>query len=309
MTADEAIFARLQEGREAFLALVAQVRPDLHRYCARMTGSIADGEDVVQDTLARAYYELSQLKEVPALRAWLFCIAHNRALDFLGRYERRMAGPLDAAPEAAADESGAPDSALARQEAVRAAVSRFLELAPAQRSCVILKDVLDHSLEEVAALLELSVPAVKAALHRGRARLHKLSAAPAAVAPPPPASPATARYAALFNARDWEGVRALLVDDVRLDLVSREKRAGRQDVSHYFTNYDRVHDWRLVPGWLGEREVLAVFRNSGDGRPGYFIELTLTGGRVAAIRDFRYVPYVGRDAEIVLAAATETEMS
>jgi RNA polymerase sigma-70 factor (ECF subfamily) len=95
----------------------------------------------------------------------------------------------------------------------------------------------------------------------------------------------------------------MLVDDVKLDLVSREKRAGRQNVSHYFTNYDKAHDWRLVPGWLGEREVLAVFRNPADARPGYFIELTLTGGRVAAIRDFRYVPYVGRETEIVLAGA------
>jgi hypothetical protein len=105
----------------AFLAVVAEVRPDLHRYCARMTGSVADGEDLVQDTLAAAYYELSQLRELPALRAWLFRIAHNRPLE--------------------------------QAEAVRAAVSRFLELAPAQRSCVILKDVLEHSLEEVAALV------------------------------------------------------------------------------------------------------------------------------------------------------------
>jgi hypothetical protein len=211
-----------------------------------------------------------------------------------------MGGPLDAVPEVAADESFAPDGALARAEAVRAAVSRFLELAPAPRSCVILKDVLGHSLEEVADLLELSVPAVKAALHRGRARLHELSSAPPVPAPPTPVSLTAARYAALFNARDWEAVRAMLVDEVKLDVVSREKRAGRQNVSHYFTNYDKVHDWHLVPGWLGGREVLAVFRNPGDERPGYFIELTPEGGRVAAIRDFRYVPYVGREAEISL---------
>jgi RNA polymerase sigma factor (sigma-70 family) len=301
VTADDPIFAKLQEGRTAFLALVAEVRPDLHRYCARMTGSVADGEDVVQDTLARAYYELSQLRELPALRAWLFRIAHNRALDFLGRYERRMGEPLDAAPEAAADRDAAPDTALSREEAVRAAVSRFLELAPAPRSCVILKDVLDHSVEEIAALLELTVPAVKAALHRGRERLRALSVSTTAPVSRPPVSLAVVRYAALFNARDWDGVRAMLADDVRLDVVSREKRAGRPNVSHYFTNYDRVQDWHLVPGWLVGREVLAVFRNPEDARPGYFIELSLRGDQVATIRDFRYVPYVGREAEIVLA--------
>jgi RNA polymerase sigma factor (sigma-70 family) len=169
ITADHALFGKLQEGRSEFLALVAEVRPELHRYCARMTGSVADGEDVVQDTLARAYYELSELKEVPPLRPWLFRIAHNRAIDYLRRYERRMSEPLDA-PELAADDGPDPEAALARDQAVRMALSRFLELPPAQRSCVILKDVLDHSLDEIAALLELSTLAVKAALHRGRSR-------------------------------------------------------------------------------------------------------------------------------------------
>src|SRR6266404_8057611 len=95
MASNEDIFSELQQGRRRFLALVDDVRPDLHRYCARMTGSIADGEDVVQDTLARAYYELSELRELPALRSWLFRIAHNRALDYLRRYDRRMGEPLD----------------------------------------------------------------------------------------------------------------------------------------------------------------------------------------------------------------------
>src|SRR6516225_6678041 len=99
MTRDEGLFAKLQEGRKEFLALVAEVRPDLLRYCARMMGSIAEGEDVVQDSLARAYYELSQLKEIPPLRPWLFRIAHNRALDCLRRYERRMSEPIEVAVE------------------------------------------------------------------------------------------------------------------------------------------------------------------------------------------------------------------
>jgi len=294
------ILSRLEETRRQFLALVDDVRPDLHRYCARMTGSIADGEDIVQDTLARAFYELSELKELPALRPWLFRVAHNRALDYLRRYERRMSEPLDVALEIAADDALDPENALAREQAVRAAVSRFLELAPAQRSCVILMDVLDHSLDEIAGLLDLSVPAVKAALHRGRARLRELSQAPAAAARARAISPALARYAARFNARDWDGVRAMLVDDVRLDLVSRWKRAGRHEVSQYYTNYDSQRDWRLVPGWLDGREVLAVFRDPRSARPSYFMELALVDGKVVAIRDFRYVPYIAREAVIEL---------
>ena len=297
-TVHNSILSKLEEGRRQFLALVDEIRPDLHRYCARMIGSIADGEDVVQDTLARAYYELSELKELPALRPWLFRIAHNRALDHLRRYERRMGNPLEVAVDTAADNEFEPDNKFAREEAVHAALSRFVELAPAQRSSVILKDVLDYSLDEIATLLELSVPAIKAALHRGRVRLHELSKASGPTAPPLTISPAVERYAALFNARDWDGVRAMLVDDVKLDLVSRLKRTGRRDVSTYFTNYDKVGDWHLVPGWLDNREVLAVFRDPRDARPGYFVELTLIDGCVAVIRDFRYVPYIAREAVI-----------
>jgi RNA polymerase sigma-70 factor, ECF subfamily len=298
-TADDSILTQLDESRRQFLALVNDVRPDLHRYCARMTGSIPDGEDVVQDTLARAYYELPELKELPAMRSWLFRIAHNRALDYLRRYERRMGEPLEAAAEIAADNTAEPDIALTRQEAVRGAISQFLELAPAQRSCVILKDVLDYSLEEITAMLEMSLSAVKAALHRGRTRLRELSKVPSPAEPRRATSPALARYAALFNARDWDGVRAILVDEVKLDLVSRWKATGRRQVSTYFTNYDSVTDWHLVPGWLDSREILAVLREPRAPRPTYFIELRLVDdGRVAAIRDFRYVPYIAYEAEI-----------
>src|SRR5580658_1139439 len=75
--------ASLVAAREQFLAMVAGVRPELHRYCARLTGSVIEGEDIVQDTLARAIYALSLQAEVPPLRLWLFKIAHSAALDFL----------------------------------------------------------------------------------------------------------------------------------------------------------------------------------------------------------------------------------
>ena len=298
-TADDSILSQLDESRRQFLALVNDVRPDLHRYCARMTGSIPDGEDVVQDTLARAYYELSELEELPAMRSWLFRIAHNRALDYLRRYERRMGEPLEAAAEIAADNTAEPDIALTRQEAERGAISQFLELAPAQRSCVILKDVLDYSLEEITAMLEMSLSAVKAALHRGRTRLRELSKVPSPAEPRRAKSPALVRYAALSMPATGMVFRAILVDEVKLDLVSRWKATGRRQVSTYFTNYDSVTDWHLVPGWLDSREILAVLREPRVPRPTYFIELRLVDdGRVAAIRDFRYVPYIAYEAEI-----------
>ena len=272
---------------------LAEMRPRLHRYCARMTGSVIDGEDVVQDTLAQAYYQLPELTEMPPLRPWLFRIAHNRAIDHHRRSRYRVAEPLEAALEIADDPLREPDNALARGQAVRAALSSFLRLAPAQRACVVLMDVLGHSLDEIAAQLELSVPAVKAALHRGRSALRDGSDAPVD-APAPPVSPALLRYARLFNAHDWDGVRALLADDVRLDLVSRRRLAGREQVGVYFGNYERAGDWRLVPGWLDRREVLAVSTAAQATR--YFIELSWSDGRVATIRDLRYVRYIADEA-------------
>jgi RNA polymerase sigma factor (sigma-70 family) len=300
--ATSAIIGTLEQARRQFLALVEHVRPELLRYCTRMTGSVADGEDVVQETLARACFELPQLKELPLLRPWLFRIAHNRAIDHW-RYEaQRASEPLDAALEVAAAAALEPDHVAARHQAVHAAISSFLALAPAQRGCVILKDVLEHSTDEIASELNLSVAAVKAALHRGRAALREANAAAAPAPPAPPPSAALKRYAGLFNAHDWDGVRSLLADDVRLDLVSRRKAAGRRDVGNYLDNYRRSSGWHMVPAWFDGREVLAVLSDANSARPRYFIELGWRDGQVVAIRDFRYVAYIAQEGSFELAA-------
>ncbi|AKV01415.1 RNA polymerase sigma-54 factor RpoN [Labilithrix luteola] len=301
MTDIHALAAELSEGRARFLALVENVRPELHRYCARMTGSVADGEDIVQETLARAYYAFPELKTVPPLRPWLFKIAHGRAIDHLRRYERKMGAPLETVLDSATDAALDPEDAVARSEAVQLAVSRFVELPPAQRSAVILKDVLGHSIEEICELLDVSEPAVKAALHRGRTRLKALTSAAEQLEPARATSLDVARYARLFNERDWDGVRAMLAEDVRLDLVGRSRRTGRRDVGGYVDNYSALHDWHFVPAWLGGREVLAVFRDPADPSPGYFVELAFEEGKVTSIHDFRYVPYIAREAVLVIA--------
>src|SRR5437867_6293315 len=89
--------------RERFATLVAEIRPELHRYCARMTGSVVDGEDVVQDTLAKAFYLLPQTAEIANLRSWIFRIAHNKAVDYTRAYARRFGESLDEHPDLAAD--------------------------------------------------------------------------------------------------------------------------------------------------------------------------------------------------------------
>jgi len=298
------IISTLEQARRQFLALVDHVRPELLRYCTRMTGSVSDGEDVVQETLARACFELPQLKELPLLRPWLFRIAHHRAIDHWRHEARRASEPLDAALDIADTAAFEPDHFVAQQQAVRAAVSSFLSLAPAQRGCVILKDVLEHSIDEIATELSLSVPAVKAALHRGRAALQHAQAAALPAARPSAPSPALKRYAGLFNAHDWDGIRSLLADDVRLDLVSRRKAAGRRDVGNYLDNYQKSRDWHIVPSRFDGREVLAVFSEPTASRPRYFIELGWRDGRVVTIRDFRYVAYIAQEGAFELASPT-----
>ncbi|CAN5734837.1 sigma-70 family RNA polymerase sigma factor [soil metagenome] len=302
-TEDEAagaapIKAALDQGRRQFLELVEHVRPDLHRYCARMTGSLADGEDVVQDTLARAYYQFSELDALTPLRPWLFRIAHNLAIDHYRRSTYRRTESLNEALEIADDGAREPDHLLAQRQAVGMAVRTFLQLAPAQRACVILKDVLDHSLEEIAAHLDLTVPAVKAALHRGRTSLVERARPSGTTSSELRGSPALLRYTQLFNAHDWEGIRAMLANDVRLDVVSKSKSVGRSVVGQYFTNYDRLVGWHMEPAWLDGHEVVAVYPHQGAERALYFVDVDVDdcGGEITSIHDFRHVPYIMRDA-------------
>jgi RNA polymerase sigma factor (sigma-70 family) len=229
-----------QERRAELLALAGELRPDLHRYCARLMGSVIDGEDIVQDTLIRAFVALQDLEEAPLLRPWLFRIVHNRALDLLRSREVRMAEPIDAATDVADSAQPDPLEVLMRNEAVKTAVSRFVELPTLQRSVVILKDVLDESLIEIAALLGLTVDAVKGHLARGRAHLREINALDRPLADARPASAAVARYVALFNQRDSDGLRMLLADDVKLHQSLHPLRVGRADVGLLFTLYAKI---------------------------------------------------------------------
>jgi RNA polymerase sigma factor (sigma-70 family) len=270
--------AGFAQAREQFLAMVGALRPELHRYCARLTGSVIEGEDIVQDTLARAFYALSMMPEVPPLRPWLFRIAHNAAIDFLRRHGHKYTESRDDLDDAIGLDDRA-DPAV-----VRAALSRFLVLPVSQRSAVILKDVLGYSAEDAAAVMGATLPAVKAALVRGRARLRDAETAPVALDASRRAE--LDRYAARFNAGDWDGVRALIGEDCRLDLVAKSQRRGKA-VGAYFANYEQLAVQLSVVELDGEL-VLAAHVD-GQANPAYFIRLSWDAGRVQQIRDFRYV--------------------
>jgi RNA polymerase sigma factor (sigma-70 family) len=109
--------------RADFDALCDELRPDLHRFCARMLGDACEGEDVLQDALVLAFHRFLELKEVHSLRAWLFQVAHNKCIDHL-RTRRRFEPISDAMSDAAP----APDDELAKRQRALLAFHRFTEL-------------------------------------------------------------------------------------------------------------------------------------------------------------------------------------
>ena len=287
------------ESRQRFLDLVADVRPELHRYCARMTGSVFDGEDVVQDTLAKAWFALAEMDATPPLRPWLFRIAHNASMDFVRRYEYRNLD-ADADPEMAADMMAARDRDAHEPDGdlVETALKVFAALSPVQRSALALKDVLSLSLEETADTMGLSVAAVKGALVRARANVAKARTSGAAAVVD---DERLRKYALLFNARDWDGLRAMFGEETRLDVISRYTVRGPA-ASAYFTKYAEimpVENLRAVAGAVAGVPVIAMFRPAASTSAAYFVRLEWGDERVAHVRDFRYVPYIGEDAEFV----------
>jgi len=188
------------------------------------------------------------------------------------------------------------------REIAAASLRTFMRLPVAQRSSVILMDVLGYSLEEVGAVMDATIPAVKAALHRGRARLRELAQEPDDLPLPVFAEPERsllAVYVDRFNARDFDAIRNTLAEEVRLDLVARKRLSGRREVGKYFHNYLSVQDWRLVPGLVdGRPAALVCDPDDKSSTPTYFVLLEWTGGGLVSIRDFRYARYAIEGAEL-----------
>src|SRR6266849_8294022 len=280
--------------------LLARMRPKLHRYCARMVGSVIDGEDVLQDALIKAVESLASAGPVGNPEGWLFRIAHNTALDFLRRRNRQEA--LRSAEEV--DMIADPADAVLSRQIASASLRTFMRLPVAQRSSVILMDVLGCSLQEICEGMDFSLPAVKAALHRGRTQLRVLADEPDD-RPPPTLSDADRKllgaYVAHFNARDFDVIRAMIADDVRLDLVNKTRMNGKAEVSRYFGNYSKVADWHLVPGLVEGHPAILVFDpNQPGSAPKYFMLLQWSADKVATIRDFRHAPYIIDGAEYLI---------
>ena len=285
--------------RAGFAELLTELRPSLHRYVARMTGSVVDGEDVLQDALARALEAFPGAGPLDNPGGWVFRIAHNATLDFLRRQARERA--VETSEESPAMSNLAPG--VEARLALAASVRTFLRLPVSQRSSVLLMDVLGYSLEEIAGITGATIPAVKAALHRGRERLRELAVEPDEAPLPSMTSSersALEAYVDRFNAHDFEAVRNMLAEEVQLDLVARTTMNGKREVQNYFGNYHRTPDWHLGLGFVEGRPAILVSDPARpEGQPRYFVLLSWDRGSLVHVRDFRYAAYAIEGAAVV----------
>jgi len=194
-----------------FLESFENLRPELYRYCRHLTRSPWDAEDLAQDVLARAFVTLAKLGAAPPNpRAWLFRVASNAWID----QQRRPRGVPEPEP------TGAVDPRTTRE----AAGTLIARLAPQERAAVVLKDVFDLAIEDIAEVLSTTPNAVKAALHRGRGKLVDEAVAEERV--PTPA--ALDAFIAAFEHRDLAAVAALLLDTSIVEVVGVTTEYGKQ---------------------------------------------------------------------------------
>jgi RNA polymerase sigma factor (sigma-70 family) len=273
--------------------LLTALRPRLHRYCARMVGSTVDGEDVLQDVLVKALSARAEAAEVDNVEGWLFRIAHNTSLDLLRRRSRNAVVPLTEDIVA---------QAMPEADIVAVSFQTFLQLPELQRCAVILKDVLGHSIEEVAEIADCTPAAAKSALQRGRTALRSFAQTPAdARLPlmPDAARQKMATFVDLFRMGDFDAIRATLADDVKLELVNRLQWQGREKTVPYFTRYGEETKWRCSVGAVEGRPAMLVFDSGAMERPSHFVLVEWRDNRIAAIRDFLFAPYVLESADWV----------
>src|ERR1043165_1987179 len=193
-----------------FLEVYEPMRPALYRFCRYVSRSPWDAEDLVQDTLARAFATLGGMLEPPRdPRAWLFRVASNLWIDQVRRGARVSGAPEETRGEVAAA------AATSDRETREAAGTLLVQLSPQERAAVVLKDAFELELEEIAEILSTSTGAVKAALHRGRGKL----GAPDPGVARTPAPGVLDAFCAAFNARVIARLTALLLDHAAVEVV------------------------------------------------------------------------------------------
>lgn len=283
---------------DEFERLLSSLRPRLHRYCARMVGSAVEGEDLVQEVLIRAVKARSNGTQIDNLELWMLRVSHNAGIDLLRKRSRARFVTLD---------DDLPDLAEATPQPEVATIGfrAFLQIAPLQRCAVVLKDVLGHSIDEIAEIANCSAPAAKSALQRGRRRLKEIAQHDRTGGLPPPADDDArnrlAAYVDAFRTGEFDAIRRMLSEEVRVDLVNRLKLSGRERASPYFARYAEARHWRYASGAIDGMPAMLVYdSDAASEKPTHFAIIDWKAGQIVAIRDFLFAPYVMEGADWLL---------
>jgi RNA polymerase sigma-70 factor (ECF subfamily) len=238
-----------------FIDEIAPLRPGLFRYCCGLTGNVWDGEDLVQDTLARVYSLMGKSNaDLTHPRAYLMRAATHLWIDQIRR--ARLERAYAAAQPTEAIGGDDPSQIVAVRSAANAL---FLALPPQERAAVLLKDVLDFSLEETAAMLKTSVGAAKSALHRGRG---KLKDAQHETRPPNLAPPRAVvdQFVTALAGKGIDAIRVLCLADVTVHMVGGTRM---EDFETGKTTMEFAHF--VMPAWgFGENPHWRVVEYEGE---------------------------------------------
>ena len=277
---------------EDFEAAAAPYRRELFAHCYRMTGSVGDAEDLVQETYLRAWQAFGRFERRSSMRTWMYRIATNASLSALSRNRRRplpsgLGAPSDdpAAPvrpppggvtwlepvpdRLVIDELSDPADIVAARHSVRLAlVAAFQLLPPRQRAALILCDTLDLPASEAAEVLEISVAAVKSLLQRARARIASAALSDADLAEPTDegARRVLDRYMAAFERSDSAAIKRLLADEAVLEMTGTSTWfSGKATCTPFITAQaiGRPGDWMMLP-LLANGQLAAAAYHRGD---------------------------------------------
>jgi RNA polymerase sigma-70 factor, ECF subfamily len=273
-----------------YLDSLATIRPEVHRYCCRLTGNVWDGEDLLQDALVRVFSLLGKIDaNLENPRAYIIRTATNLWIDSVRRRAREQAAlQLEAASE--------PTQTLQADDDARpAARALFQKLHPQERAAILMKEVLDLSLDETAAMLKTSTGAVKSALSRARDRLAD-KRQPAGFDTPP--KEMVERFMVALRDKDMNGLRAMCAADLTIELVGGAESNTFEKGSSFFQHAHMVMPqfgfgenphWQLTE-YRGEPIVIGWRTLDGVEGLNEIHRLEVSDGKITRVRCYCFAP-------------------
>ncbi|TQS46128.1 RNA polymerase subunit sigma-70 [Cryptosporangium phraense] len=286
---------------EDFSQLVAPLRGELHAHCYRMLGSVHDADDVVQETLVRAWKAIERFEDRGSgVRPWLYRIATNRCLTVLGgrgvsEFVEPYPGPEELGAESLGAESLGPGAlgaeapgpealVVGREHLELAFVTAIQGLPGLQRAVLLLREAQGFSAAEVAELLSTSVPAVNSALQRARRSVPL----PVAADPVDPGVWELARrYAAAWESGDVDAIVALFADDARYSMPPEPAVfSGVDAIRGFLVEGPLEYRWRFRATVANGQPAFGTYLWEDGWRPGGLDVLTMRGGQVTEVVSF-----------------------